>query len=109
MQSITLQQVKEKLTTLDDKTLSNMLKHLTLEPSRKDNLFSIELAKSVETEVDFRHLKVREENKKLLKSHREAIKNEMASRCAKEYILREADNLGFDKKHLDNKLQIIIG
>jgi len=91
MQSITIDEFKKKLKSLNNERLFSMLKHLTLEPSRKDNLFSIELAKSVETELDFRHLKVREESKKLLKSHREAIKNEMASRCAKEYILRQEE------------------
>ena len=75
MQSITLRQVKEKLKTLDNKTLSNMFKQ------RQDNTSDLT----------------------------QAIKDELALRCAKEYILREADNLGFNKKHLDNKLQVIIG
>ena len=52
MQSLTLQQVKEKLKTLDDKTLSNMLKQ------RQDNTSYLS----------------------------EAIKDEMACRCAKEYL-----------------------
>tara|TARA_A100001391_G_scaffold16105_1_gene9039 strand:- start:165 stop:392 length:228 start_codon:yes stop_codon:yes gene_type:complete len=75
MQSLTLQQVKEKLKTLDNKTLSNMLKQ------RQDNTSDLT----------------------------EAIKDEMANRCAKEYILREARKAGLNKKHLDNRLQIIIG
>ena len=58
MQSLTLQQVKEKLKTLDDKTLSNMLKE------KQDNTSYLT----------------------------EAIKDEMACRCAKEYIMGEAGN-----------------
>ena len=60
MQSLTLQQVKEKLKTLDDKTLSNMLKQ------RQDNTSQLT----------------------------EAIKDEMACRCAKEYILRDSEEEG---------------
>tara|TARA_R100001440_G_scaffold71656_1_gene94818 strand:+ start:1679 stop:1906 length:228 start_codon:yes stop_codon:yes gene_type:complete len=75
MQSLTLQQVKEKLKTLDDKTLSNMLKQ------RQDNTSNLT----------------------------EAIKDEMATRCARKFILKEAAKSGLNKKHLDNRLQIIIG
>ena len=58
MQSLTLQQVKENLKTLDDITLSNMLKQKQGNASDLIN----------------------------------AIKDEMACRCAKAYILRETEN-----------------
>jgi hypothetical protein len=32
-----------------------------------------------------------------------------AKECAKEYILKHGQDLGINKKHLDNKLEIIIG
>ena len=75
MQSLTLQQVKERLKTLDDKTLSNMLKQ------RQDNTSDLT----------------------------EAIKDEMANRCAKEYILKKAGKAGLNTNHLNNKIQIIRG
>ena len=51
-------------------------------------------------------LKQRQDNTSDL---REAIKDEMACRCAKEYILREAGKAGLNTNHLNNKIEIIIG
>lgn len=39
----------------------------------------------------------------------EAIRNEMARRCTKEYILQYGEELGMNKNNLDNKLEIIFG
>ena len=75
MQSLTIQEVKQKLKTLNDETLSNMLNQ------RKGSTSELT----------------------------EAIKNEMTVRTAKEYILKHSQDLGINKKHLDNKLEIIIG
>jgi hypothetical protein len=75
MQSLTIQQVKQKLKTLNDETLSNMLNQ------RKGN------------------------NSELTA----AIKNEMIVRTTKEYILKHGQDLSINKKHLDKKLEIIIG
>ncbi len=44
-----------------------------------------------------------------VKPIKEALLNEAARRSAKEYILKHGQNLGINKKHLDNKLEIIIG
>ena len=49
MQSLTLQQVKEKLKTLDDKTLSNMLNQ------RKDS--SSQLTEAIKNEMSVRSAK----------------------------------------------------
>ena len=75
MQSLTIQEVKQKLKTLNDETLSNMLNQ------RKGSTSELT----------------------------QAIKNEMTVRTAKEYILKHGQDLGINKKHLDNKLEIIIG
>ena len=40
---------------------------------------------------------------------KERLLNEAARRTAKEYILKHGQDLGINKKHLDNKLEIIIG
>ena len=67
--------IRQALKTLDDITLSNMLKQ------RQDNTSNLT----------------------------EAIKDEMACRCAKEYILREAKKGGLNTNHLNNKIEIIRG
>tara|TARA_R100001440_G_scaffold72498_1_gene96446 strand:- start:52 stop:273 length:222 start_codon:yes stop_codon:yes gene_type:complete len=44
-----------------------------------------------------------------IKPIKEALLNEAARRAAKQYILNHGQDLGINKKHLDNKLEIVIG